>query len=260
MPARAAQRSLFGTHTPCFEISHGGRRLIVDAGTGLSDLGESLRDAGQESLDLLFTHCHWDHIIGLTGFGPIFAPNRRLTFHFGHLPASDLKPVLETLFQPPFFPLPFSTLPSHIDFEHFTPGTELDFEAIKVRAASLNHPGGAVGYRFAAGGKTIAIITDHEHGDAHLDAGVTALCAGADLLIYDAMWDEAVDYAPHRGWGHSTWQAGLDLLHRARAGRLVCVHHDPHASDEDLAIREARLQALHPASLFAREGMLLSLE
>ena len=258
MPAAAGQRRVFGSHTICLEIMAGGRRLIIDAGTGISNLGHLARPAAGEPVDILFTHCHWDHVFGLTGFQPVFESGRQLNLHFPAQPGRNPEAVLAALFRPPFFPLPLSTLPAVLSCREFATGNEIRHGEMTVRSVLLNHPDGATGYRIDGEAGSIAIITDHEHGVAAIDDSIATLCAGVDLLVYDAMWDEDVDYSPHRGWGHSTWQAGLELLRRCSGRRLVCIHHDPHADDDSLIAREAKLQAAHAASLFAREGLVLA--
>lgn len=259
MPARAAGRGIYGTHTCCFEIIHGEKRLIIDAGTGICDLGEILAAPGDTPVDILFTHCHWDHIIGLTGFRPLFEPGRSIHLYFGHLAGGAANAVMEGLFHPPCFPISLAALPARPVFRNFSSGERLSLAGLAINTIRLNHPDGAVGYRFDSPHGAIAVITDHEHGNRAIDEALEAFCAEVDLLVYDAMWDEDVDYQPHRGWGHSTWQAGLALLRRAGAKRLLCLHHDPHSDDEKLAAREKKLQAEHELSLFVREGLSVSL-
>lgn len=258
MPARASRRHVFGVQTCCFEIRAGHQRLIIDAGTGIADLGHSLADDGATALEILLTHCHWDHIFGLTGFSPIFTSGQKINLRFATLSGESPEDVLDALFKPPYFPLAPGDLRSTISLQTIAPAIPFTLDALTVRPIALNHPNGASGFRIDSSDAAIAIITDHEHGVRAIDDEIIKLCANVDLLIYDAMWDGDVDYQAHRGWGHSTWQAGLDILRRAGGKRLVCVHHDPRLSDEDLSARERRLKSEHPDSLFAREGMTLT--
>lgn len=254
IPAQARKRAVFGAHTTCFEVLIGSKRFIIDGGSGLAALGETLDLPTSAPIDILFTHLHWDHIFGLSGFRPLFLKGQSLRL----VSAGAVQSAMHALFQPPYFPIPLSALAADLAYASFAPGSQVEIDGFTIQTIGLNHPDGAVGYRFSGPSTSLAIISDHEHGVPAIDAKVEAFCQGVDLLIYDAMWDETQDYERHRGWGHSTWQAGLSLLQRTGSRRLVCVHHDPHSSDENLAAREETLQKQHALSLFAREGMKLS--
>ena len=258
MPTGGRHRVQFGGQTSCFEIISGTNRLIVDAGTGLAGLGNHVGSKAEGSVDLLFTHFHWDHMIGLTGFRPLFLPGWSVGLHSVRSKGATLKSAMRALFKEPFFPIAFDALSARLAFHDFKPEVRFTLNGFDVRTLPLNHPNGATGYRFDNGSGSVAIITDHEHGDIDIDKTLIEFCRDADLLIYDAMWDQNTDYALHKGWGHSTWQAGLSLLESSGARRLVCVHHDPHSNDKTLLERENRLRAHHSASLFARDGLVLS--
>jgi phosphoribosyl 1,2-cyclic phosphodiesterase len=244
----------FGGNTMCLEIGLGGRRVIVDAGSGLRTLGARMVAEHATSVDLLLTHLHLDHLIGLTMFAPLFKPGFELRIHAPRLrakqPAAD---ALHALFGEPYLPYALGRVASHVTIETFDPGDVVDIAGLAVRTTLLNHPGGASGYRFDTNEAALAVITDNEHDGAKPTA-LGAFCRDAGLILYDAAWCETADYDGHRGWGHSTWQGALRLLEAAQARAVGCMHHAPEASDEVLAAREGKLKAAHAASFFAREG------
>ena len=139
-------------------------------------------------------------------------------------------------------------------FASFAAGDDLRIARHTVRTCSLNHGIGAVGYRFDHFGRSIVILTDHEHKGDRPDQALVAFSKGADLIVYDSMWDELIDYTPHIGWGHSTWQAGVALAHAAGAKQIACIHHAPESGDPTLRDRESALQGQLPGSFFARQG------
>lgn len=257
IPVSNAESLGFGGNTICMEVTIGGKTLVVDAGSGIRPLGRALMGRPEREVHLLFTHLHLDHVIGLTAFEPTFHPDFTVNFYCGHLGGASAQESLRRLFREPFFPVPFEALSSRFRFTGFEAGDLIEAAGVKVRTIRLNHGIGATGYRFDEGGHAIAIITDHEHWGAQPDPRLVQFCAGVDILVYDGMWDEDRDYAPHRGWGHSTWQAGVALLAAARARRLAILHHAPDASDGELADRQERLKAIAPDSLFARKGLRL---
>lgn len=253
-PVSGSDHLVFGGETLCLDIEVGERRIILDAGTGLAGLGKDMLRRGENRSDILLTHYHVDHLIGLMSYAPLFREEAAVTVHApildGRMPAD----ALGAFFDKPFFPMSLAEAGAEFKIRAFHPGEPLDVGGCKVATCALTHPGGACGYRIDHGGRSLAVVMDHEHGTAPADIALATFCGDADIILYDAAWDEDTDYQPHRGWGHSTWQAGLRLLRLAGAGRLICLHHAPSAGDALLLEREARLQTLHPDSLFARQG------
>ena len=71
----------YGGNTTCVEVRIGEDIIILDAGTGLRLLGQSLLTEFKHqplSLTLLISHTHWDHIQGLPFFAPIYDARCRL--------------------------------------------------------------------------------------------------------------------------------------------------------------------------------------
>ncbi|MBI2341932.1 MAG: MBL fold metallo-hydrolase, partial [Deltaproteobacteria bacterium] len=63
----------YGGNTPCLEIRYGRELLIIDAGTGIYGLGNALVKASEKiKTTILFSHYHWDHLVGLTFFLPVY--------------------------------------------------------------------------------------------------------------------------------------------------------------------------------------------
>ena len=76
--------STVGGNTPCLEVVDGDRRIIIDAGSGLRELGRHLMQsefgAGKGSAEILISHTHWDHIGGFPFFVPAFVPGNQIIF------------------------------------------------------------------------------------------------------------------------------------------------------------------------------------
>lgn len=255
-----AATNIFGGHTSCIEMKAGGRHMIVDAGTGIVPLGMSMQAKAGDHFDILLTHLHHDHVIGLMLFQPCFVEGVTIDIYCGSLGGDSAEEALRRLFSPPLFPLTFDQLPAKVRFIGFSAGERLTVGGVSVQTCPLNHPNGATGYRFSSGGKSAVILTDVEHEGDAADAApdLTAFCSGADLIIYDATFDED-DYPRYRGWGHSTWEAGVALVRAAKAGALACFHHAPEYDDARLQKMETALKAELPSGFFAREGGVIEL-
>lgn len=248
----------YGGETTCFEVRAGDDAILIDCGSGARNLGVALHAAPPRALDLFFTHTHLDHICGLPFFSPAYDDRFEITAWAGHFPdRAGLVDIICRIMSPPIFPVAANKLRA-VSFRNFRAGDTVARDGpITLRSVALNHPGGATGYRLEHGGKSICIITDHEHGDPEVDRAVRRFVQDADVMIYDAMYTDA-EYPRFVGWGHSTWEKGVELALEAGVRQPVLFHHDPRRSDDELdAIGEAAA-ARHPGVLVAREGMVLT--
>jgi phosphoribosyl 1,2-cyclic phosphodiesterase len=230
----------YGGNTACVEVRSGERRLIIDAGSGLRELGEHLMQNGYaktpKETHLFFTHFHWDHLIGLPFFAPIFLKGQ--TVHL-YAVQSDLEDVIRTVFKKPFFPVSFEQLQSHVVFHKLEPRKKIRIEDFDLTPYQLDHPDPCWGYRIEREGKVYAHCVDSEatrvtREDLGLDA---ALYENADLMLFDAQYTmmEAVE---KMNWGHSAAPIGLDIALRENIKRVFFAHHDPGATDEKIVDAE----------------------
>jgi phosphoribosyl 1,2-cyclic phosphodiesterase len=249
----SADHVLFGGNTSCVELHAGERRIILDAGTGLRDLGNRFVREDVREASLLLTHTHWDHINGFPFFSPAYAPGRTFRIMAGHLGPGKVRNVLAGQMAEPVFPVPLETMRAELLFEdfdggdHFTLGSE-----VLVQTARLNHPNGATGYRIEYAGKSVAYVTDTEHVVGRPDERVLGLIEGADLVIYDSTYTD--DEFPSKiGWGHSTWQEAIRLCRTAKVKRLAIFHHAPEHDDRFMLKIEEQAHAIWDGAFVARE-------
>jgi phosphoribosyl 1,2-cyclic phosphodiesterase len=266
----------FGGNTLSVEVNFAGRGLIIDAGSGIRRIGEELMKGpcgkGQGEVDILFTHFHWDHLIGLPFFTPLFIPGNKIRIHAVQ---TELESCVRATFRRPFFPVPFEDLRSQISFHILQPRTPVSLAGLNVTPYLLDHPDPCWGYRVEAGGKSYAHCVDTEGtrvsaAELGLDIG---LYQNADLVLFDAQYT-LLEAAEKMNWGHSAAPIGLEIALRENAKRILFTHHDPGASDEKIADAERQThkhilainegsQDNHHLSVidwgFAREGMLVEL-
>lgn len=259
-PTPRSDRLGFGGNTSCIEFRAGGEDgvLVIDGGTGIIGLGECLKQevGGRPlSVHVFLTHFHWDHIQGLPFFAPLYDPKHR--FHFySERPAVTIEEILEGQMSRPYFPVPFERVAQRAFVD--TRNQEIRVGEMRIRSFPINHPQGACGYRVEANGAVAVHISDHEHGDARIDAGIREQAQGADVLIYDAQYTPE-EYAGKRGWGHSTYTEAARVARECSVRQLVLFHHDPGRDDESVRAIVAAARQDFANTEAAREGWTISL-
>src|SRR5439155_24034036 len=105
----------YGGNTSCVEIRPSDERLIViDAGTGIRNLGVALGKDRPSRIDILLTHLHLDHIEGLGFFLPIWDPEVELHIWGPASPIRSLEQDLTRYFSPPLFPIHLEDIPADL--------------------------------------------------------------------------------------------------------------------------------------------------
>ena len=230
----------YGGNTSCVEVRLAdGEIVVLDAGTGLRQLGAELIEEGAPRIHLLITHLHVDHIEGLGMFAPIYRPETEIHIWGPSSPIASLAERVATYFSPPLFPVHLSEAPARIAF-HDASDTEWQIGDARVASHAIIHPGPTVGFRIEEDGRSLVYLTDHEPAlGADLEAGPAewisgfALAHRADLLIHDCQYTPE-EYERKLGWGHSTTEHVAVFAERAGADSLLLFHHDPMHSDAQL--------------------------
>lgn len=257
--------TVYGGNTTCLEITlDSGRKIILDAGTGIRALGDNLL-AKKENVDvtLLLTHIHWDHVLGFLFFDPIFEPTAKISIDGFSTCMKGLTSIFATKRGDGFFPVKFEELKARIQHLDALRHGPMDVDGVVIDTVLLQHPQGGFGFRFREGKKTLVFITDNELTEDAWDGrhpdDYAVFCKDVDILIHDAQFlpEEVVKC---RGWGHSDYRATLELAQKAYVKKLILFHHDPSRTDEELASIEKICQDLasrHDSQVdvsIAREG------
>ncbi len=228
----------FGGNTPCVEVVFVGadgreKRMILDAGTGIRNLGMELLKTKSQDKDfhLFLTHFHWDHVQGLPFFAALYDKAATITFYSSRAPEL-LKEILWGQMVTPYFPVRFDDIAASVSFVQVSE-EPMKFGDADVSCFCLTHPQGATGFKMVFDGKTVVYATDHEHGDVAADLRLMNAARGADLLFYDSQYTPE-EYPNRRGWGHGTWLDATKVGAAAGVKQLVLFHHDPGHDDDQM--------------------------
>ena len=259
IPVCGPEFQRYGGNTTCLRIEReqAKRTWIIDAGTGIRNLGRDLMREGdkQEVINIGFTHFHWDHIQGF----PFFAPCYNKDQIIGLMAMGDerkfknLKEIFSLQMQTDYFPVQLDSMGA--EFQFINMGNKETYYGVTTTAVPQHHqyPGGSYGLRNEDDSQVLVICTDVEHING-IDESIVELARNADLLIHDGQYTDE-EYVTHRGWGHSTWRQAVEVAKRANVKKLIITHHDPDHDDDMLDSMERECQKEFPNSAFSKEGM-----
>ena len=235
IPVSGKEYIKYGGDTTCLEIrSQSGDIIIVDAGTGIRRLGNKLIKEGVHFYNFIFTHAHWDHIMGLPFFKPLF--NRKTKIKVFRCPYAGMyaEKMITRVLTPPHFPVKYSDLSAEFTYEEGCPHP-FQIGSITVVPIHLSHPNGGRGFKFIEDQKTFVFLTDNELGFMHPNgltlADYAAFSSEADLLIHDAEYTPE-EYKRFIEWGHSSYADVLELASRAKVKKLGLFHLNQDRSDD----------------------------
>lgn len=259
IPVCGAEFQRYGGNTTCLRImrEQAGRFWIIDAGTGIRNLGKDLIREGinQEVINIGFTHFHWDHIQGFPFFAPCFNKDQTIGIMMmgSERKFKNLKEIFSLQMQADYFPVQLDAMGARFQFLNM--GNKETYYGVTTIAVPQHHQyaGGSYGLRNEDNGQVLVVCTDVEHING-IDESIVELARNADLLIHDGQYTDE-ELVTHRGWGHSSWRQAVEVAKRANVKKLIITHHDPDHNDDMLDSMEHECQKEFPNSLFAKEGM-----
>lgn len=236
----------FGGDTSCYVLTDGSYALVIDCGTGIHKAKPVIKNC--KKVDIILTHMHYDHIIGLLNRGAF--PNKVNPSVYGMFKkwGVDDSEKGRSLFDKPFWPVKIP-LGEQVEVEwgeiyHFGTDGEIELELYEA-----NHPDYTSIIRFKVGDKEVLVMSDYEHGKPVQEDMIRPY----DILIYDGTYTDE-EYEECVGYGHSTIKEGIKMANRMGAKKLVITHLNPHHTDRDLRKLEAGLQEELPNGVLARAG------
>jgi len=227
----------YGGDTACIEVrTRQGSIVIIDAGTGIRRLGNLLLSEKRYDYTMIFTHVHWDHIIGFPFFKPLFQRETKISILGCPLQVPVFREALATIMKVPYFPVNIENTKAKIDFNDFCQG-KIQIDGMSITSIPLSHPNGGIGFRFEEDNRSFVYLTDNELGYRHPGgmkyADYVAFSKEADILVHDAEYIPA-EYSATKKWGHSIYTDALRLALDAGAASLGLFHHNQARKDEEL--------------------------
>lgn len=227
----------YGGDTTCMEIRTSDDRIvIVDSGTGIRRLGNRLLEEGRYEYTMLFTHAHWDHIMGFPFFRPIYDEKTSLTILGCPAEQGNMQTLLSHTMSPPHFPVPFDIIRAEVKYDEMC-GGEYEIGPMQVKTITLSHPNKGMGFRFEEKDRSFVFLTDNELSHVHPGGGsfdeYVEFCRDVDFLVHDAEYVPE-EYEERRTWGHSHYLEALELSIQAGARCFGLYHHNQDRSDREV--------------------------
>ena len=284
----------YGGNTSCVQVNVGGHLVILDAGTGLINIGNDLmkqyimsatkqNDRTPVNAVVLISHIHQDHLQGFTFFRPLHIPSSEINV-FGNVNYNEsLADELAQLLFGKSFPLDLGDIAGNLNIRDIneTDGIilrqgqspivkriecdeDLDInedDVIITSYRSYAHPQeGVLIYKISYKGKTLVYATDKESYEGG-DKKLAAFAKDCNLLIHDAQYtteDYMDSFVPKQGYGHSTFDMAVECKNQSNAEKLVFFHYDPTYDDNKLDSVKERFKDDN-SIIFASEGLEIDL-
>jgi phosphoribosyl 1,2-cyclic phosphodiesterase len=246
----------YGGNTTAVEVMNAaGQRLLVDLGTGATELAKELMSsefgAGGGELPILLSHTHLDHIQGLPFFTPFFIKGNRIRIFGPSLMGMSLAQTLQNQLNPHYSPLyGLENLAAGVKIESIEPGVDFNVSGFHIVALPVPHGSmWTLAFRIEADDQVVTFLSDVEYPSGPTPEALK-VAQGADLLIHDAMFSDE-EYVHRHGWGHSPVKAAIEVAQRANAKRLALFHHSPDATDRHIDVLVDQARAATDIPLFA---------
>lgn len=247
-PVSGPEYVRFGGNTSCLEIRHNDDLIIIDAGSGIRELGDTIKVEDHHTIHLFISHTHWDHITGFPFFSPLYQKSCNVVIWAPVGFEKNTKELFTNMLAYAYFPVRLDEMKAQVTFKELRDDKPVSIGDIIIDNHFTNHPGPTVGFKIKVPGKTVAYITDNEvlfgyHGhpncihqkhpllEPHL--GLIEFLKDCDIIIHEAQYFPE-EYYRKTGWGHSSMPNATVLMKYTGCKEWIITHHDPNHKDSDL--------------------------
>ena len=289
-PAPYRDRMKYGGNTSCMSAAWEGGLAVFDGGTGIAGLGQYLDGKGESRgmtggiypagegagraqvrpgresagsgpipIHIFISHLHLDHISGLPLFTPFFRKDAEIHIYGEARDGMSLEQVLSRVLGPPYWPVTFKDMKARIIWHEVEADREYTLKGgALVRTMRAGHPNQCLLYRLERGGNSLVYGLDCELTDTLWDR-YREFSRSCGLLVFDAAYKEE-EYDAYRGYGHGTWQQGVEMARQCGAGRLCLAHHEWGRRDGELEEIEKTAKKQGINADFASEDRVILLD
>lgn len=282
----------YGGNTACVEVNVGGHLIILDAGTGIVDVGDDLMEKSISSSvnpedrkpimsTVLLSHIHHDHILGLTFFKPLHLNSTKIMVFGPKQVNTTLADSLSELLFGKTFPVDLEEISCKLEIQGISEGQAIlikknakpqlmnlcdvvqeDDDILITFYKSYVHPQeGVMIYKISYKNKSLVYATDKEcyfGGDRKF----IKFAKNCDLLIHDTQYTTE-DYlnpcSPKQGYGHSTFDMAVEVMKQAKAKKMAFFHFDPSYDDTKLARLKEYYTSMNKNVYLPHEGLEISI-
>lgn len=236
----------YGGNTSCIQISNENDFIVIDAGTGIRELGKKIIENEKlKEIKIFISHTHWDHIQGLPFFAPLYEKDYKIKIFTNRTKDDNNNKILDYQLNPDFFPVIRKDLKAEIEFIHIDEKNPVETGNFLVSAEKVHHLNDALAFKIEAGEKSIVYMPDNEIyskkesnkiklNDIKLNNfELIKFCKNVDCLVHDCMYSFK-DSMNKRGWGHSDNISLAYFSILTEIKNLILFHYEPDYSDSDI--------------------------
>lgn len=171
--------------------------------------------------------------------------------------------IIEKQMSHEYFPIQWENLQSSREIVEINDNEKIHINDMTIESIKANHTSSCLNYKLTYNNLSCAYITDNEWVKGNIEE-LIKFVKECDLLIVDTFFtdeeyynDDLLSY--REGWGHATWQQGVDLGLKSGAKKIIFSHHNQNKDDEKLAEIEIEVKKISDNISLAREGMVITL-
>lgn len=215
--------------TSCFLIEQKNELIMLDAGTGVSNLKDYL-DVWEkyDSFSIILSHFHLDHLIGLI-YLPPFLEGKKMKIYGPGKPAYEktTEEYLKELFQTAFFPTPIGELADQVEIYDYSAG-DFTIGDVKIQIQQQQHS--SPSFQICIDDLLVYatdVCFEKERWNHDLKAKV---------LLHECCKLDAFDPT------HTTLANLMAGIHPEQFEKIYLIHHNPEWTKEDWAKVEEMIQ------------------
>lgn len=247
-PVSGAHYAHYGGNTSCLEIKSGDHRVIIDAGTGIRELGQELHPEEGETLHIFISHTHWDHITGFPFFSPLYKRNCTIIVWAPIGFEKNTKELFTNMLAHSYFPVRLDEMKAQISFRELRDHHPISIGNLLIDTHFTNHPGPTLGFKIKTPNISFGYVTDNEmllgyvgrpnaihlkHPLLEPHLNLIRFFKECSLMIHEAQYFPS-EYGRKIGWGHSSIANATVLIKYIGVKEWIITHHDPNHTDQDL--------------------------